>query len=182
MTIEDRIKLATRESSYVANAVKHVWLARLLQLLWEHHPETKVQIFHSEVDDAGYDIVLTWGSITRHIQLKASHLKAKRQAIDVHTALADAAGGCVVWMFYEPVTFDIRLYRYFGSNPNQQLPDLSRFKIAKRVFPNIEGIRPERKRIRSVPKRAFEGIANLPRLATKLFGMTFPDELSPANS
>ena len=174
MNTEDRIKLATRESSYVANAVKHVWLARLLQITWQHFPESKIQIFHAEVDDAGYDIVLTWKTVTRHIQLKASHLKAKRQEIDIHTALADATGGCVVWMLYDPITFDIHHFRFFGSNPNGPLPDLSVFKVGKRVFPNIKGIRPERQRIRSIPKSKFTVISTPEELATKLFGMKFP--------
>jgi hypothetical protein len=142
-------------------------------MVWQNHPESKIQIFHSEVDDAGYDVVLTWRKITRHIQLKASHLKAKRTEIDVHSALAEAAGGCVIWMFYDPLNLDIKFYRFFGSAPAEGLPDLAGFRIAKRVFPNMNGIRPERKRIRAIPKGAFAVVPSLEELATLLFGIRF---------
>jgi hypothetical protein len=174
MTLDERIKIATRNAPYVANAIKHVWLARLLQVLWEYYPESKLQIFTSEVDDAGYDIVLTLATVTRHVQLKASHVRAKRQSIDVNTALAQAEGGCVVWIFYDPVTLDIQKYRFFGSEPGKPMADLSSFNIAKRVFPDMTGKRPERPRIRAIPKSACVPVSTLDELIEKLFGLTIP--------
>jgi hypothetical protein len=57
-----------------------------------------VQIYQAEVDDSGYDIVLTLNGITRHIQLKTSHARAKTAWQDIILSLlarlAAALSGC----------------------------------------------------------------------------------------
>src|SRR5688572_6078880 len=124
MTLSEQLAIVSQNSPYVANAVKHVWLAELLQLVWQHDPKLKLQIFASEVDDAGFDIVLTINQITRHIQLKSSHAGGGRQTVPVNVALSQATGGCVVWIFYEPFTLRIKRYLFFGGSPGKAMPDI----------------------------------------------------------
>jgi hypothetical protein len=171
MKTDERIVWATKNSSYVANAVKHVWTSELLRYLWLHFPGHKLQMFHAEVDDCGYDIVLTLGSATRHVQLKASHAKAKATGQDIHSELARAVGGCVVWMFYDPVTWQILSYRFFGSAPGEPMPSLQSFPIAVRVFPNRQGILPPRPNVRRLKKSLFTIIPTMDLLVTRLFGI-----------
>lgn len=64
LTTEDRVAILTKNSSYVANALTHAWVGQLFRTLWRHEPTTKLHVFHAEVDDAGTDVVLIFGSVT----------------------------------------------------------------------------------------------------------------------
>ena len=174
MNTQERINWATKNSSYVANVLKHVWLSELLRYLWQHHAGSKAQIYQAEVDDSGYDIVLTLNGITRHIQLKASHELAKTAWQDIHLELACAIGGCVVWMLYDPATWQIRSYRFFGGTPGNPLPALDGFDVAQRVFPNRQGVLPPRPNVRRVRRANFTTIATLEQLVTTLFDLPTP--------
>jgi hypothetical protein len=171
MTLKEQLAIVSQNSSYVANAAKHVWLAELLQLLWQHDPKLKLHIFESEVDDAGFDIVLTLNQITRHIQLKSSHADAGRQSVPVNMALSQSSGGCVVWIFYEPFTLRIERYLFFGGHPGEAMPDMSSFDVRKRAARDASGTRPLRKNIRSLRRNRCEKIDSLDDLVARLFGL-----------
>lgn len=176
MTIEERIQWATKNSSYVANVIKHVWLSDLLRHVWQHYPGSKVQIYQAEVDDSGYDIVLTLNEITRHVQLKASHAQAKTSWQDIHLELERAIGGCVVWIIYDAATWNIQSYRFFGGTPENPLPTLIGFKVAKRVFPNRQGVLPLRPNVRRVPRASFVNFSTLEQLSSRLFDFSSADQ------
>ena len=85
----------SRHSSYIENCIRHIFLASVTQSLWLLDQNKRVQIFTSEVDDFGYDIVLTLDAVTRHIQLKQTHTDAKAVKADINVALSQAKGGGV---------------------------------------------------------------------------------------
>src|ERR1051325_273592 len=55
-----------------------------------------IEIGHPEVDFQGYDVVLTCGHATRHVQLKAA--VSDPPGADVHKALADKPAGCLIFL------------------------------------------------------------------------------------
>jgi hypothetical protein len=170
MNIDERVEVAIRNSSYVANSLKHKLLSGLLSLLWENNPTRKLQIYEGEVDDVGCDVVLTLGPVSRHVQLKGSHIGSTTTEIEVNVALASAQSGCIVWMFYDPMNLEIRSFRFFGAQPGQPLPDLSCFKVARRTTHTSKGERPLRPSIRCVTRGAFSKTDSFLEIAQLLFG------------
>ena len=168
----DLIAHLSHSSRYVENAIKHVFLAELFQTLWQHDPTLQLQVFIGEIDAFGHDIVLVVGSVTRHIQFKASHINATAQSTNINIALSQTPAGCTVWMFYELTSLQIRHYLFFGSPVGQPPPDLSRFKSAKHHKPNSKGIRTERPAIRDVPKSKFVRMDSLAGLIQTLFNVS----------
>jgi hypothetical protein len=79
----------SRNSHAYENLVEHVFLADLLRQMWYDREEV-VEVAKAQVDSWGYDLVLTVGSKTRHVQLKTS------VPADVSELLIKREGGCVV--------------------------------------------------------------------------------------
>ena len=160
----------SKNSSYIANALQHIWLSDLMRCLWKKDPRLKLNIFTAEVDDSGQDILLSLNNVVaRHVQLKSSHLGAKTKSVQVNTGLSGVESGCVVWMFYDPEEFTIQKYLFLGAIPGEPLPSLSGFKTARRTTPTRSGNKPERPRIRKVPRSAFRLIQTTEELLKELF-------------
>ena len=54
--------------------------------------EKEIKLFEiatAEIDNKGFDVVLTVNKVTRHVPLKCSKLGAKRRNIDVNVGLFD---------------------------------------------------------------------------------------------
>lgn len=173
MLIEELRDIAIRNSSYVENVLRHNLLSGLLSLAWQTSPNTKLQIYTGEVDDVGSDIVLTFGKVTWHIQLKGANTKATKTEVEVNVALATAPSGCVVWMVYDLSDLSIRKFLFFGNRPGAPLPELTKYKIARRATHNSKGERPRRPNIRCVPKSSFVAAGDYSELAKLLFGAPF---------
>ena len=65
-----------RSSSHREKVVEHVFLGELLRHLWVSGV-SGVQVLKPEVDAAGYDLVLSLGTVIRHVQIKASMVGGK---------------------------------------------------------------------------------------------------------
>jgi hypothetical protein len=91
-----RTQVLSLHSSFIENALRHVFLSQLFRAAWERNHADKLQIYNNEVDDSGLDLVANLGSVTRHIQLKATHTEGRAQSISAHVALsaAKAAASC----------------------------------------------------------------------------------------
>ena len=82
-----------------------------------------IEVLKSEVDRAGYDIVLEENGIIRHVQLKSSFIGSKVREVSVSTRLLAKPGGCVRLEF-DADTQRIEKYLWFGGSAGSALPDL----------------------------------------------------------
>jgi hypothetical protein len=157
-------------SLYIEHALQHAFLAKLYQLVWASDARPLLEVSTAEIDNRGYDVVLSLGRVTRHVQLKSNRLGGRRRSADVHVWLAEKSSGCVVWYEYDPLTLEISNYLFFGAPPGERLPDLSGSKVAKKSRGNAEGIKTDRRNVRLVPRTRFEQVASIEDLLVRLFG------------
>ena len=160
-------------STFYEQLVEHVFISELLQEAWFGFKET-IEVLRSEIDAAGYDIVLECNGILRHIQLKTSDVDARTAQQKVNIALTEKPGGCIIWVFRTEDAAARRValsYRFFGGDPGEPLPSLNDFRVAKHTKANAQGVKLERPAIRVIPKGKFIAIDNTRELLAKLFDL-----------
>lgn len=60
-----------RESSFREKMLEHIFISEVLQEAWLKYGRT-IEVLRSGVDSSGYDLVLEYNSIVRHVQLLIS--------------------------------------------------------------------------------------------------------------
>jgi hypothetical protein len=147
--------------------VEHLFVGEALRWLWNHRV-TDVEILRSEFDAGGYDLVMSYKKIVRHIQLKSSLENGKAANIKASLKLMEKPSGCIIWIF---VTKDLEIvnYRWFGGDPYERLPDLG-IKVAKHTKGNANGIKTERPQHRIIPKGRFDPPCSINKIMELLFG------------
>jgi len=158
----------SENSTYLEKALHHIFLGSILQYMWSKDLSL-LEIYSSEVDNNGFDVILSTETVTRYIQLKATNIHASRSRVDVNIRLAKKNGGCLIWMFYDPFSLEITEYLFFGGEIGKPFPNISQFKTGQYTRINASGERPFRKNIKLIPKRYFERIPNIALLVQKLF-------------
>lgn len=161
-----------RKSAAREKIVEHVFAARLLQYAWSI--EVDLEVLRSEVDAAGYDIVLEANGVVRHVQLKATIVGGRRTQVDVHTRLCEKPGGCIVWLDVTDRELEIVGYRWFGSDPGSPLPPVADYRVARHTKANSQGVKAERPDKRQIPRSAFVNVADISALFAQLFGVVTP--------
>jgi hypothetical protein len=159
----------SRNSTYIEKAVRHSLLSALIGSMWARGLSL-LEIYSSEVDNQGHDVVLSTDRVTRHVQLKASKLGARRRSADVNVGLAKKPSGCVIWIYYDHRTLEIKDYYFFGGRPGRRMSLLQRYKTARNTRRNSAGIRTRRRNVKLVPKARFEHVESIEGLVRKLFG------------
>jgi len=157
------------QSSYRERLLEHLFIGDLLRELWLAGT-TDVEVLKSEVDGAGYDLVLEANGFVRHVQLKTSRLGAKRAGVDIQLKLAHKPGGCVIWLFFDPVTLKFSSYLWFGGVPGRPLPPISHLRVVRHTKGNSKGFKADRPSLRQVPKRQFERLDSISEVVKRLFG------------
>jgi hypothetical protein len=102
--------------------VEYIFLAELCSCAWIKH--RLVEITRAQTDAFGYDLVISEGKFTRHLQLKASVVGDSTRTQKVNVALERKASGCVLWLKIDESTLRPSAYCWYGSDPGQPLPDL----------------------------------------------------------
>jgi len=123
-------------SSYRENLFEQIFCSELLQGCWVAGLPP-VEIDRPFVDFQGYDLVATCGSVTRHIQLKAS----RGGQLAVHRNLMLKPSACIVNLeaSVTPGTNRITFaYRFYGSRPGERL-DLDGMPPARKAFNTRQG-------------------------------------------
>lgn len=159
--------VSSHNSSLREKVLEHIFIGDLLRCLWRRNIHS-VEVLRAEVDSGGYDLVLEYGELVRHIQLKATHDKGKRAGVEVNLRLMNKIGGCVLWLWYEPSTMELTKFLWFGGKPNEKLPDLGS-KVGKHSKGNSKGHKAERPNIRVVGKGRFRRLASMDEVAEALF-------------
>ena len=126
---EGRLKALAERSSYVENVLSHALVAELSSVLWQRDPFTPLQVFNSEVDDSGFDLVLTIGSQARYVQLKQAHDEKIPTHCSVRLSFSNLPGSCVVLMSHSLATLRLTQFRFYGS-----IPELSSNLVYDRLF------------------------------------------------
>lgn len=107
-------------SLYREHLFAQLFVADLLKAAWVGgYPP--LEVAHPEVDFQGYDLILTCGRVTRHVQVKGGRRLSRRGRRA--RCFGIQAVACVI--FLRPTVFgavDIRfVYRFFGAAPGQPL-------------------------------------------------------------
>ena len=159
----------SENSLYIEKALEHLLLAKLSQVVWQKRRFKLLEIATAEIDNKGFDVVLTVGKITRHVQLKCLKLGAKRRNIDVNVGLFDKPSGCVLLCEYNPSDLEFTGFYFFGNPPGKRLPDIRKLPVALNPRRSLKGRTP-RKNVRNIPKRRFAQVSKIEGVVEKLFG------------
>ncbi len=109
--------------------VEHVFVGDMLRSLWRRGI-TEVEVLRSEFDAGGYDLVVAFQRIVRHIQFKSMVAGGRAANVKVSLKLAEKPSGCVIWIIVTPdLGFDHFLW--FGGTPGLPLGDIEQFRTAK---------------------------------------------------
>jgi hypothetical protein len=159
---------AQRHSTLRERIVEHVFVGEAMRRLWQRGV-TDVELLRSEFDAGGYDLVMSRGRLTRHIQLKTLTSGGKTSQLKVGLRLAERESGCVIAIM---VTQDLtpESFFWFGSAPGSPLPDISGMKVAKHSKANSKGKKLERPDHRVVPLGRFERLHRIDEVLERLFG------------
>jgi hypothetical protein len=167
-----RIQTATsphsQDSSLREQAIGHLFLGRLLAHMWSSGIRD-IEVLKSEVDSAGYDIVLESQGIVRHVQLKSRSHGSKVRDVSVNTKLLAKPGGCVIWIESDPVSLELQKFYWFGGHAGNRLPDLGS-RVARHSRGNSKGQKNERPAHRVVPMGRFRVLSSIEEVAASLFG------------
>ena len=148
--------------------VEHVFVGEILRLLWQRDV-TDVEVLRSEFDAGGYDLVMSYKKIVRHIQLKTTLVEGKAANVKASVKLMDKPSGCIVWIFVSP-KLELVQYRWLGGDPGQPFPNILEMKIAKHTKGNAQGKKTEKPLHRIIPKSKFGKPCLIDDVITHLFG------------
>ncbi|MFV8598610.1 hypothetical protein [Ralstonia pseudosolanacearum] len=157
-----------RHSVLRERIVEHVFVGDVLRRLWQRGI-TDVELLRAEFDAGGYDLVLTRGTIIRHLQLKAMIDGGKSSRVVVNLQLALKPSGCVLWIVVDHA-LNFQAFRWFGGPPGQPLPDMLGNPTARHTRANARGIKPARPGHRLLHRRDFAELDNLDAVLERLFG------------
>ena len=90
--------------------MEHIFVGDVLRTLWRRGV-TDVEILRPEFDAHGYDVVMSRGSVVRHVQLKTQ----AAGKVSVGHALAEKPSGCVVWIGLNKETLELGPFMWFGG-------------------------------------------------------------------
>lgn len=166
-------KADTIHSSYRERLIEHLFVGEVLRTLWLAGV-SQVEVLKSEVDGAGYDIVLECKSVVRHIQLKTARQGGKRASVGVQLKLREKPSGCVIWIYFDPTTITLGPFYWFGGPPGKPLPEIAEFKVGKHTKGDSKGYKAERPNIRLVSKGRFDRLDTVAEIVDRLFGHKVP--------
>jgi hypothetical protein len=164
------IAIHYENSSYREKLLEHLFIGDILRYLWVRGV-TSAEFLRPEVDNGGYDLVVTCNGIIRHIQLKASYNGSSVREQKVHLRLMEKPSGCVVWLLFDPDSLQLGPFLWFGGAPGAPLPDLTRYPVARHTKGNAQGITAERPSVRVLKRADFELLGSIPDVAERLFGL-----------
>lgn len=160
----------TTRSSYREMLLEHLFVGELLRCLWLEGIYS-VEVLRPQTDDSGYDLVIECNSITRHIQLKASHLGSSTAQVNVNARLTEKQSGCVVWIWFDPKTLKLGPFLWFGGPPGDSLPDIGQLRVARHTRGDAQGRKGQRPNVRVLPRGKFEKLDSIRQLIEHLFGL-----------
>jgi len=155
-------------SSTREKILEHRFISEITAELWRRgHFDFAVS--HSEVDNAGYDVIVEVGEVIRHIQLKAMQSGGARRQFGLQLRLQDKVSACAIVMLHNPRTLAIEGWRFFGGAPGSKIPDLGD-RAVRHTKGNRTGFKADRPALRNVLLSTFEAVTDIEQLVDRLFG------------
>ncbi len=149
--------------------LEHLFIGEVQRHLWRLGIHD-VEVLRSEFDAAGYDLVISRGDLTRHIQLKASRENGARRHVNVNRKLAAKPSGCVIWIMVDDELSAVR-YLWFGNGPGEPLPSLDGLVTSRHTKANMDQEKVERPNLCDVPKSLFRVLNDVPDIVELLLGV-----------
>ncbi len=152
----------TTESQYVQRyslrieaALRHAFIAELYSYLWAKNPDIALRVYEADADDMGFDVVLSQGVITRHVQLKSIFEGSTTKHVNLRDCLTSLSGGCAVVCFYRASDLKIVRYGFLGFTSDRESLKFTAFSLAKHTRGNAAGVKKMRSDTRKIPLSAF---------------------------
>jgi hypothetical protein len=171
----------SEHSTYREKLLEHLFIGEVLRYLW-CQGITTAEFLRPEVDSGGYDLMIEFNAVIRHIQLKSSHREASTARQNVNVRLAEKSSGCVVWVLFDERTLTLGPFLWFGGLPGQPLPNLGSLPVARHTKGNAQGVKAVRPNIRVLKRTLFEKLESVPELVERLFGRMPTHTVQSANS
>ena len=149
--------------------LEHAFLGALGCELWRKSA-FDMEILQAEVDSSGYDVVLTVGKVTRHIQLKAKLTDGSTRTWPISERLAEKPSGCVVVIYIDRETLEISHFGFFGGAPGKPFPDITNRKKTRHTKADSTGTKSERKHHRVIAESQFIRVPGIAELVVQLIG------------
>ena len=166
--LQELRRFHTENSVLREQIVEHMFISDVLRLLWKKKI-VDVEVLRSEFDAGGYDLVLGYKNIVRHIQFKTVLEGGANTLVSISLKLAEKPSGCVIWTVVDPELNAIA-YLWYGGEPNEPLPQIDRLKITKHTKGNALGEKAERINHRVLNMSQFRRYETLEEVLRQLFG------------
>jgi hypothetical protein len=143
--------------------------AEILRELWCREVYD-AELLHSDIDAAGYDLVLSRGKIVRHIQLKSVLDDGKAKDWPINGKLADKPSGCVVLIKVQRSDLNATGFYWFGNPANEpcNLRDLKRANHTRTTA--TTGSKNQRLDTFKLPISKFTPLMNISEIVDRLLG------------
>ena len=166
-----RLAALAERSSYVENVLTHQLVSGLAGVLWKLDPGLSLQVFNSEVDDSGFDVILGVGAQLRYVQLKQAHSEKLPPRVSVRLQFSTLPGSCIVLMSHSLADLALTGFRFYGgADPMDPMPDIGAFSVSKAPGRRTaDGTRKVRENYRNVLVSRFSAPLSLGGLLDALF-------------
>ena len=147
--------------------MEYILLAALCSEGWRRG--RLLEVARASTDAHGYDLILSEGGTTRHVQCKASVEGGRTAAQAIHLNLASRTGGCVIWMIEDAENLRLKRFGWFGGGLGAPLPPLGDREV-RHTKGDSEGAKAVRPNLRRLPRGAFEWLEGVEAVFDRLFG------------
>lgn len=117
-----------QNSRFFENLLEHRFLFDLRRHLVLRKDPMLLNVLKSEVDAFGFDLVLSVGEHTYHIQMKTRSGSPPTNSYELSESLWRLQNACAIWMLYDPNTIEPTGYYLLGK----PLPPIDEFPASDR--------------------------------------------------
>jgi hypothetical protein len=157
----------SQHSSRREKILEAVFIGALLSELWRRNI-FDVEVLRSDVDAAGYDLVLSSQFGDRHIQLKACIVGGKATYWPINGKLSDKPSGCVIVLVVDQSNLSIQEFLWFGARLGEPCSDIRSRPQSKHTKGDSTGLKSVRQDSFRLSKSSFVKIKSMIELANLL--------------
>ncbi len=148
--------------------LENLFIGELLRILW-CRGIYEAELLQSDIDAAGYDLVLSVPDGMRHIQLKAA-ISKKSFPMTVNAKIADKQNGCVIVMQVNKDNLCFESFYWFGGALNVGCSDIRSGIAAKHTKANKDGVKLKRRDSFKLGLSRFDCVTSFDEIVDLLIG------------
>ena len=118
-----------QNSRFFENLLEHRFLFDLRRHLVLREPPALVNVLKSEVDAFGFDLVLSVGDRSIHVQMKTRSGEPPPSSYELSEALWRLPSASAIWMLYDAITLEPKSYYALGM----PMPAIDQFRPSDRA-------------------------------------------------